>query len=512
MATKKQGWSTSFFYKQDLRSYYMNNLLNESFRPGIYNPDMYIYADSKGIYLVIKKGTTFLFSNGISYKNNFYLRDLEDPTTYGDFLIKCFAEEDIKTDLLSIDNDYAYSYLGDASKTLTSASSIYVFAKLDYDKEDELGSSRGKEPTFFLGLYNQEKDTFEFKGMSDQIIYKSSTQSSFVSTSYLMLGVIQFASASGSIPSYLNTNSWSSNHNYDKWNKEHVFIGRNVPDYRNDLTLSKSVKCPEILETSSEENKGVSFKKIYLDLPFTSVSGNIFKTSAEVNWKNLGDMKSEGTIDSTGGISVSLDPVDLSSVKGNQVLVTDFIYIPSSFRVSDTDEENNRDVYEDSSLEPELKCYRFLSENSLALENLKSLKDLSDNAQKNTKTEEGNLSDLASGLICVPLDIGKGNQQRLQEFIANKNIIPSIINKMRHDEEITSSELTSFVPVALIFRKMKKEGDSWKTMDEGENITGLNGFNPSNVLSFFDLQFKSTHINNISLNYEDVFTVLPTLE
>ena len=104
-------WSTTFFYAQDLRSLYMNGLLTNIVKPGIYNPNMAVFAidtstDSasnpsnnsilrntpQGLYLYIKKGTTFIFSNNYRYTNN---KDVvRDMKSTGSFIIKSTTLDD----------------------------------------------------------------------------------------------------------------------------------------------------------------------------------------------------------------------------------------------------------------------------------------------------------------------------------------------------------------------------------------------------------------------------------
>ena len=104
-------WSTTFFYAQDLRSLYMNGLLANIVKPGIYNPNMAVFAkdtstDSasnpsnnsilkdtpQGLYLYIKKGTTFIFSNNYRYTNS---KDVvRDMKSTGSFIIKSTTLDD----------------------------------------------------------------------------------------------------------------------------------------------------------------------------------------------------------------------------------------------------------------------------------------------------------------------------------------------------------------------------------------------------------------------------------
>ena len=56
-------WMTTFIYEQDLRSYYMNNILYPLLHIGVFNSDISISSGNGILFLNIKKGTTFIFSN-----------------------------------------------------------------------------------------------------------------------------------------------------------------------------------------------------------------------------------------------------------------------------------------------------------------------------------------------------------------------------------------------------------------------------------------------------------------
>ena len=58
-----KSWMTTFIYEQDLRSYYMNNILYSLLHTGVYNADLSISSYNGILFLNIKKGTTLVFSN-----------------------------------------------------------------------------------------------------------------------------------------------------------------------------------------------------------------------------------------------------------------------------------------------------------------------------------------------------------------------------------------------------------------------------------------------------------------
>ena len=74
MANASTNWSITYQYQQDLSSKLFNQINTKTFRPGIYNPNIFIKAfdsvageSSRGLRLLVKKGTTFIFSN--TYKS-----------------------------------------------------------------------------------------------------------------------------------------------------------------------------------------------------------------------------------------------------------------------------------------------------------------------------------------------------------------------------------------------------------------------------------------------------------
>lgn len=509
MSEPLSGWSTSFFYKQDLRSYYMNNLLNEGFKPGIYNPDMYVYADEEGLKLFIKKGTTFIFSNGVSLSGDsssaaVYERNLDNPVKNGDFLIKCFPTTDSKITLLKKTEDCASLYLGDGS-SLSASSKIYIFAKIEYDKDDELGVNKGAGPTFFLGLRDEEKSSFlSFKNFSqgNSLTSIDTVPENLKTTCYLILGTIQ--NSSNSLSSYIVSHDWKTE-GYKKWNRQHFFTGRNVPDYRYNLIASRNIKSPEILAGTGEGE----LKRLYVDLPCTSINGDVLEQ--EVNWKEL--EKENNYLD--------LNEIDSSILSYNtdNFLAIDFIYLPidnKSSKISTI--ENGCFLPSEAFSKPdklELRSYRsFVKESTLGDLNIKPSEVFA--LSKKKKEWWNRLSGISkdeSEMNLIPLDIGKSNQDRLRSFIENRSLLLAyIINNMRHDSAsdlgLNPEYLNSLIPVAFIFRYLNS---NLKSADEEDEISNEKEFNPTNLLSFFDLQFKSTQANIISLNCEDVFSTLPTL-
>ena len=129
-------WSTTFYYEQELRSAYMNNLLKGMLNPGIYNMNAAIYTkdntnpNEQGVWLHIEPGAQLVFSNGYKVVNNLLERDL---SSLGSYLVKCVAEQPVDIHLASIgaDNTAIFQSIG-AGRTESIAPVIFVYASLRY--------------------------------------------------------------------------------------------------------------------------------------------------------------------------------------------------------------------------------------------------------------------------------------------------------------------------------------------------------------------------------------------
>ena len=177
-------WMTTFIYEQDLRSYYMNNILYPLLHTGVFNSDISISTRSGILFLNIKKGTTLVFSNDyVDIKNEvangdtvlqgntntIYGRSFNGKSkdSYGSkgeaqiSLIKCVALEDMVVRL---------NYLG-SSDSLTQSTNdphvnangfnkpIYIGAIIKYSAEG--GTTSFTDPAFRL-LVNNESYTSEY--------------------------------------------------------------------------------------------------------------------------------------------------------------------------------------------------------------------------------------------------------------------------------------------------------------------------------------------------------------
>lgn len=531
-------WATSFYYQQDLRSYYMNNLLNASLNPGVYNADIAIfaakssdtsstvdstYSKQAGLNLFIKKGTTFLFSN--NYKQvteNCVERDLDN---IGTFLLKSVALEDIIYPISPIKNDSSPYFLGQGEKS--EALKIYVVARMTYNPDN---LTNVEEPEFYLyidnPLFNAENsgasDSEKYKYFSKngsegktiplpdgmQAIKDDATSKQIA---YLMLGVILPIEGGGC---YLNSSKEWVSDGASIWNGKHVFTACGLPDYRHPLASDNLNMVPDIMigigNSHSEAFKTPKYNKVFLDLRKSILNGKVVENIIDI--KNIycwGANSYAG--DDPNKLSASISTISTANLPQGYHVACDFLYLSSQLKNSSR--EDNLTSILSTSNPCKLRCYSWMSDvtkaeysnleaNSSAVkENMISVTEVmgtSSNALEWDKI-------FAEGVL--PLDLSKTNQTRLLNFIKNKDVLSAVVNKIRHTDNDASAD--TIVPVALILRAF--EIDSKGNIIYIDNCTGSNSFNPLNILNFLNLQFKAHKINSLSSIIEP-YSILPTLE
>lgn len=124
----------------------------------------------------------------------------------------------------------------------------------------------------------------------------------------------------------------------------------------------------------------------------------------------------------------------------------------------------------------------------------------------------------------LPLDVDENNLERLYKIIKNKNIIPIVLDYIRqHPGEspyLGPEEATSLIPAAIIFRKVRveKEGDNITELIPVDYISSISDgtnpgrFHPCNVLSFFDIEYKTNKLNAINFKTDGIYSVLPVID
>lgn len=518
-------WLTSFQWQQDLRSYYMNNILNATIRPGVYNGNIGILAYSistsgastslgfgEGLNLFIKKGTTLIFTDGYVNSNNVIKRDLSIPGTY---LIKSIALKDLVLPVVEAGDDNSSDILGSRSSSSsmikTEANRFLVIARLEYDKDSAI-TSVDREPQFFGFTCSKQENsngyTFDNTGNAG-LPEGEEVSASFANNtvSYLILGEV---TSKGDASSYLlDGNEWENNNTSPGyWNKNHIFFGRGFPDYRYTMSSTTQGMNSEIL-LDIKNGGDTNLSKLQIDLKPSVLNGKI--VSSEVSWENIYGL---GDYISTGALEIkTYKEEDLKNIGGDAGVITDLIYMVDTLETSGTSDNSSlKDIYS-SNKSPKFKTYSWVSTfDSSTIKLLLNPKESCNNYITESLTSKDSNASLESVLTdMIPLDVSKLNQERLMSFIENKDILGPVINKIRQEGDTSSdASMDTIVPIALIFRGFTV--DKNKTVQFVDDISDNSNYNPANILSFFDLQYGSHKLNTLNANVDNVYAVLPVVE
>lgn len=558
MAESNRAWMTSFYFQQELRSYYMNGVLSASLRPGIYNANIGVFtkgsassgsssssANSEiGIYLFIKKGTTFVFSNNYDINTQGVVeRNLDDV---GNFLIKCFAMEDIVTPLLPFGslgetNSLSEDILGYKGKSASKR--FYIIATIKYDKDISAGSATGViTPEFKFALNNRaytegvtSKNPFYTSITSGggeghlpdgytptEFEEGGSTETSYGKESYLWLGTVVHTGKENYYLAGEKATTWDNTKDSSAWMKEHTFIGRGFPEFRHSLSADNFTESPDFLidtgstlGTEGFRNGDVSLNRVVLDVPSTMIGNRIIKNSYK--WQNLyssGPYKYNVSSQNTKAIEIknyeSANNEELKNLENGNYLITDFIYLTLKNKNSDLGNVDVKNIYDSDNL-VDIKNYSYISKFSQGLNSPRDLYSsfITSTVTKGTTNAEEITENIFESKGILPLDISSINIKRLLNIIENKNILPKLINKLRQLEDIDPLNEDILIPAAFIFRGFKKEGSNIKFTDD---VSSYNRFNPSNMLCLFDLQFKSSKINVLNIYDNNTYNIIPVME
>ena len=524
-----ENWMTGFYWQQDLRSYYMNGLLNASLRPGVYNSDIAIFASEEknaetgvcaGLNLFIKKGTTLAFSNGYSLKNSRVERDLDNV---GSYLIKSYASKDIVVNLLDISLD---DRSGNPKRAIlggggtNEAEEYYVVAYIKYAESTTLNISEPqftcivKNPEFVDGnssaVYSRYFSSDGVNGGEEQANFylpdgqfALGAQDAYIG--YLILGVVTPAKEQ---KSYLGSSGskWENSQCPSLWNASHSFVGRGFPDYRYPYTSDSSDMTPDLFIKTKEGVEKHIYNGVILDLREAVLNGKILGNTVNLSgvygWgnQNLPNDALKGEVKEYENSELEKSGIGLH-------VICDMLYLSSKLSCSEMSTSLKEVVSEKESYT--LKDFSWIGD----LTSGGSFEISSSSVQGNfcskdaRNTDSNNLmSALTKGVI--PLDVCKVNQSRLLDFIKNKNILGPVINEIRHT--LNDAREDTILPVALIFRAFEVSSEGAVTFKD--NFSSGTGFNPANLLSFFDLQYKAHKINVLNIKTDSVYSVLPTLE
>lgn len=558
-----KSWMTTFIYEQDLRSYYMNNILYSLLHTGVYNADISISSSSGILFLNIKKGTTLVFSNDyvdikkeVEEAENTLVPDTsstiigrsfngKSKVSYGRkgeskvSLIKCVALEDMVLRL---------NYLGALNSLNASTEdrhisangfnkSVYIYAVIRYSADGTAYSFIKPEFRLLINNDSYSSDYKKEESVESRYFYKfmpptkgtvgklevddgnppDGVDSESFSTSarmvnWLMLGIINPIDR-----------EWSSSNEYSfdgNWYKNHVFTGRGIPEYRYSLSLGKEILSPEIMfDTPCMRKSGerfvndhkIGYKKIYLDADRIINNGRIY--SSTIDWRqfySVGPFNHISEIqNNTSSETQKLNPklVELSfpSIKElkeyiedkTKDYIGDFVVYDVVFACSRNNITNSNGTLSERKLN--LISYRgYTNEGNVCQYFDKNLYE--DNPSSSESRE-------------LYLDISSHNVDNLIGAVTNRDFLSIAIEGLRKDGKLDpNSNGESLIPVCIIFRPFYKEANGVVKpigIPEGEDY--LDCINPVNVLSYFDIAYKMTELNPITVKAQDAFTVIPVM-
>ena len=501
-------WSTTFFYAQDLRSLYMNGLLANIVKPGIYNPNMAVFAKDtsqgsasnpsnnpilkdtpQGLYLYIKKGTTFIFSNNYRYTNN---KDVvRDMKSTGSFIIKSTTLDDTYLPIDIINSVSSKMLFGqettDSQVDYEAEKEIYLYAILNYSGEADLNvpnipqiqwctknSEYLTSPAGIRYMFNNQIGGDKFR-IPDGV----GTFNEFTSqTCYLFLGTLTRKKTATTLKYLGASGDWIAKGG-EKFIEDYIFTGRGFPEYRQTSEQFSSVFKPDFTfsHDTFSPTTGTTTETVpdyYLSAESMSLGSNVFSTDKGYNWRGYFGLES-GTPPNSAKFTFhnwsSSLPSPGSNTEPNELLITDLVYLSVHNRTSEeTTEEllgsllktNNTEVPTLESFSwvtygkdsDENKIPQIFNPNQFDIKALNSEAEIvvdsepwdathnkvnisfSENAYhskletpKHTTTTSS--SYILSGVPTINLDTNVSNIERLASIIENKNVVPTVIEYIR---------------------------------------------------------------------------------
>lgn len=514
-----RGWMTSFIYEQDLTSYYMNNILTGMLHPGVYNANIALMQKGDVIYLLVKKGTTFLFSNSYFQKGGRTYRDFtnlgssfSNESSSSDVIIKCVAQKDITQKLFDISVDTNFI---DSNRR----KNLYVFSYMKYESEPRNASgSNESAPQFFLVTSNDQlpnlnspKDTnnylyktvfpvYSIEGTLENANFKVNSASSQY---FVPDGCVSYSLDGSSRIIYdynfLNIGAIieSSNNNdhittADEWLKCHTFTAHGLPEYRYSMICESNAMQPDaLLDMVGYSNNPIG-SSLYIDLPDTLLGNMLFderidNSMGDLSWLRCypNELRS---IPLPSGIDLKST---LPNSQNDAYIVIDVIYGKYTSEV--VEKKPDFSAFDDENIV--FECTH-LYESDIETKNLNYL--------------TYNMSDWYSSANGVlPLDICEMNIKRLLPLVRNKQIWSSIIYDLRSKPNLNPNMSTSIIPIALAFRCFTKQNGKFESTYD--KFTSQDSVNPVNMISYFDLARRMSKINALSTMKENIFNLIPIL-
>ena len=453
MDITNKGWMVNFIKEQDLTSYYMNNSLTGILHPGVYNANIGIaYTveySIKRLYVLIKKGTTLIFSNDYTYSNNICERNFSNTqlsnwesrssTESGSLdkvFIKCTAQM-----------DYEYQINLDGEIFNTPKQDYFVFLKVNsvIERDDD----NSTDPSIVIAKRTTASDNDNEWFFRYKVVYPTS---SFIDSRYIIPdGCVDYtlSNARTSIPEdtcFLCLGVIRDLHPTTAWNT-FSFTTRGLPEYNHSLMSIGNAKYPDLVfyrNMNSLDFYGVDLKYTLIRNTICDQFGNTDLNSEDTTWL---------TAYTTEDNSHYEKPISISN-GWNAV----FGYLKNG-----------------------------VSYDSVSIDT-STISDI----PKGVSINDWKLSNNILYDKVVPLDSCEYNVSRLLSCIKNVDVWSYVIGELHKSAD--ASEINDIFPVALVYKK------------EDEDFV-----NPNNVLSYFDLYYKSSSINIYNGSMNNIFHVIPIL-
>lgn len=491
-------WITTFIYRQDLRSYYMNSLLYSIVKPGVYNQGISLFTDkdtgTSSLKLSIRKGTTFIFSNDYIYNG-----------------ISSSYERSFNSLGLNTENDNVLLIKSTAFKDLTfdisispseTAKKLYIVAWLNYDpNSDEPGSGSGVYyPSFGIFAKNTERASTSTESyftkvsgnLSEIPDGKSELSTANKKVFYVILGILDY--------SFNGLDSGFFAAFNEDWFKNHIFINKGLPDYSYSLASMKNIPNSSLL-VNFKGNEQTS--KLYVDWEDVSINGDIYES--RVDWKDVYEL-TDNTI-SNKYVDFTLSDTEIASITEDSIIY-DFIFADiTSFSNSDDLTLNIIGSIKSNGDCLNLIDYRYIEKKTLSTESA----DIGSEADfKHYKSNDASSS---YDFYILPLDEESmihertdynTNTYRLWKYVKNKGLLHKVMNNIRKEKLVEGTN--ALVPVAIAFRYIKAD------MTALEGFTSVKSVNPMNIINLLNLTSDNVNYNIVSNRVDNVYSVLPVIE
>lgn len=455
MATVSPGWSTSFIYKQDLTSYYMNSLLRSLIRPGIYNANMALKNDSDNFSLLIKKGTTFVFSNDyvnttLGIRRNFnhfdYTQSSYDSSKESPCIIKCVALSDISIQLGVFEGSSMMSlhafikYNPKDSGVAETNSPTFLWVKEGTSESSYLYKIQGGAEIGSIGIrYQSDANSNKTLSFNPPIILDGSSDilEDYLQYYYLNVGFVK-TDANGIVS----------------------FTGRGLPEYRYSSFIDTDTLYPDIVPNMLND-----LSSLYVDVPEALIGTLIVdnpmpaeNSSKYHNWE-------AAYISSRVADSASSEKIAFESTDTGVFAIYGLVSNIKSF--DDTPNEVTESTLKfDKLLIPELELEHTNDFNNYWFSASSSFVALD--------TSILNIKDIATNLI-------------------GKDIWSYVIEHVRSDENSDPEKITDIIPLGLV------------TVSDGKIVS-------EKTINYLNLQERLSRINVINVREHNIFNVIPVMD